>query len=43
MRVGILILVLSGAKYEKIQIQNTQNRFLQIFSSWVVLNQSKTS
>ena len=28
---------------KKNQIQNTLNRFLQILSRWVILNQSKTN
>ena len=28
---------------KKFQIQNTQNRFLQILSRWVILNQRKTN
>ena len=28
---------------KKFQIQNTQNRFLQILSRWVILNQNKTN
>ena len=28
---------------KKIQIQNTQNYFLQILSRWVILNQRKTN
>ena len=44
MRGGILgFSTKKGQKMKKIQIQNKQNRFLQISSRWVILNQRKTN
>ena len=44
MRGGILSFStnIEGLEMKKIQIQNTQNRYLQILSRWVIRNQCKT-